>query len=206
MNSRILTISIGACLLAASTYANAATPEKDGWYLGTGIGYSGSEVMKPYGTFTGGKEKNSDTGMKLYGGYQFNNMWAVEFEYVDFGKYTYKQSVNEYSIKSSGMGVSGIANLPLSNEFSLFGKIGIFKKTSKERMQGEVEENGKTTYGESSLTIKSIEPMIGLGAEYHFTQNVSLRAEYEHFGKNKMRGSNIILTNHLLSFSVRYTF
>jgi len=130
MNSRILTISIGACLLAASTYASAATPEKEGWYLGAGIGYSHNKVEN-LDFFGDRDQKNSATGLKLYGGYQFDNIWAVEFEYVDFGKYTNKSTTDEFSISSSGIGVSGVGNLPLSDEFSVFGKLGALTKFSK---------------------------------------------------------------------------
>jgi len=48
--------------------------------------------------------------------------------------------------------------------------------------------------------------MLGLGAEYQLTQNVSLRAEYEYFGASKLKDSDIKLSNDLLSFSVRYNF
>ena len=199
MNSRILTISIGACLLAASTYASAATSEKEGWYLGAGIGYSHNKVSN-FDFAEDREQKNSATGIKLYGGYQFDNIWAVEFEYVDFGKFTSKSTANQYSLSNSGFGVSGIGNLPLSEEFSVFGKLGAFTKLSTEKFSstdGSDYQQQKTV---------SIVPMLGFGAEYHFTQNVSLRAEYEYFGASKVKDSDIKLSNDLLSFSVRYNF
>lgn len=196
MNSSIFTMSIGACLLAASTYASAAIPEKEGWYLGAGIGYSHYKATKIGEVFKDGNQKNSGTGMKLYGGYQFDNIWAVEFEYVDFGKYTNKIPQAELSVRSSGIGISGIGTIPLSSEFSVFGKLGAFTKFSKAQLQSTdgVERN----QDKNTSTV----PMVGLGTEYHFTQNVSLRAEYEYFGKDK----EMKMTNDLLSISVRYNF
>ncbi|MBB3211506.1 OOP family OmpA-OmpF porin [Herbaspirillum sp. Sphag1AN] len=212
MNSRILTISIGACLLAASTYANAATPEKEGWYLGAGIGYSHYKVPKPEEIYEDGELKNSGTGVKLYGGYQFNNIWAVEFEYVEFGTSTYKTHAsaypsNEIRITSSGIGISGVGNLPLSNEFSVFGKLGALTRFSRVHGQKDYVEGGPENQI-TSQTYKStsIAPMLGLGAEYHLTQNVSLRAEYEYFGKSKLKDTDFKLGNELLSIGVRYNF
>lgn len=174
-------------------------PEKEGWYLGAGIGYSHNKVEN-LDFFGDRDQKNSATGLKLYGGYQFDNIWAVEFEYVNFGKYTNKSTTDEFSISSSGIGVSGVGNLPLSDEFSVFGKLGAFTKFSKAQVQSN---DGDEYFQEKSA---SIVPMLGLGAEYHLTQNVSLRAEYEYFGASKLKDSDIKLGNELLSIGVRYNF
>src|SRR5450830_1484361 len=123
MKKSISTIVLGMCSMGMALTATAApAAEQSGFYLGTGIGYSVNQLENDNTFSNKGTEKKTDTGFKLYGGYQFNNNWAIEGQYVNLGAYsadTKKQMNNEHvKIKASGMSVAAIGLLPLGESFS----------------------------------------------------------------------------------------
>ena len=84
----------------------AFAADEKGWYLGAGYGQSEAAVDKAKingayvtGSYTSASTTadETDTGWKLFGGYQFTRNWAVELAYVDLGKF-----FDEY--KSDGCG------------------------------------------------------------------------------------------------------
>lgn len=199
MKLHLLSISIGTCLLAASSCVSATTPDKEGWYVGGGIGYAHSK-MGNTNFPSSNVQKNTDIGIKLYSGYQFDNIWAVEFEYIDFGKLSNTLPGGHINLSSSGFGLSGVANLPLSTTFTVFGKLGVLSKSIKTDLYA-VRTNER-----ANETATSIAPILGIGTEYHFTPNISMRAEYEYFAQSKIGDSDINTSNNLLSVSMRYNF
>jgi len=197
MTSRSLTISLGACLLAVSTYVSAA--EAEGWYIGTGIGFAKNKINN-FDYPPDSTQKTNATGFKLYAGYQFSNHWATELEYVNLGKFSYDESDWHSSVHTSGLGMSMVGKLPLSEQFALLGKLGAFAKAAK------VESyDASGSYSATEKTIR-LSPLLGVGAEYQLTPNIALRAEYEYFGSTRMSEDNTKLSNDLLSMSVRYSF
>jgi len=124
MFSRSFALSLGACVLAVCTAGSVSAAEKTDWYVGGSVGYAKntlSDAFPPSGT----SQKTSATGFKLYGGYQFNSNWAAELEYVNFGKYSADSANLHSTAKASGLGMSAVGTLPLSEQFSLFGKAGV---------------------------------------------------------------------------------
>ena len=199
MASHSITIALSACLLATSAYVGAADMEKEGWYVGAGIGYAQNKINN-VDFASDSNQSNSATGLKLYAGYQFNDNWAAELEYANLGKFSNDSAYFHTSARASGLGMSALGMLPLSKEFTLLGKLGVFAKIS------DVEEYA--TSGNYSYSAKSVRlnPMAGIGAEYHLTSNITVRGEYEYFGQSSIGDNNAKLSNDLLSISVRYSF
>lgn len=197
MFTRSLAISLGACVLAICAAAPAAAAEKQGWYVGTGVG-SASNTMSGINWGSGVSEKTNATGFKMYGGYQFNPYLAVELQYVDFGEYKADQGSYHGTVKTSGLGMSAVGLWPLSDQFSLFGKLGAISKMRDYKEDDRAYRNeGKST---------KVAALLGVGAEYRFTTGLSLRAEYEHAGKTGLGDDDAKLANKLLSVGVRYQF
>lgn len=150
-----------------------------GWYAGLSAGRADyKDGCDTSGTGFVGSCDDDDTGWKVYGGYQFTKSWGVEFGWVDFGEIDAKGTILGIPVTAKaevdGWTLSGVGTLPFSNNFSGFAKLGIIR--AKVDMKGTVA-GVPVSVGDDSPT----EWTAGLGVKYDFTQNVSLRAEWERF-------------------------
>ena len=99
-----------------------------GFYLGLGYGdvefHDGGFSTNRY--VQTGSIENKSNGMKVYTGYQFNNVIAIEASYTDFGTYSSKSNDNDFSI--SPKATSMYANLGYSffdSQIRLFSTLGL---------------------------------------------------------------------------------
>ncbi|NNM79829.1 MAG: outer membrane beta-barrel protein [Gallionella sp.] len=98
--------------------SNTAFARDNGGYAGVGFGSTWTNVQN---TTTGVTTNYSSSGAHIFGGYQLNQNFAVEAEYVDLGKF----SGTTVAVAGTGLGVSAVGILPVSDKFSLYGKLGI---------------------------------------------------------------------------------
>lgn len=122
------------------------------------------------------KTDTSENSWKLYGGYQFNPTWGLEAGYTDLGRYR-GSDIESWSLAGTG-------TLPLGERWSLLGKLG-------------AAANRPHFSGAANHT----DLLAGVGIGYGMTKNISLRLEYENFGKlsnvstgNNSKGSNLGLS------------
>lgn len=207
MKKSISTILLATCSMGMALTATAApAAEQSGFYLGTGIGYSVNQLEGDNIYSKNGTEKRTDTGFKLYGGYQFNNNWAIEAQYVKIGAYsadTKKLVDNRHgTVKASGVSVAAVGMLPLGESFSLLGKAGVMLKT----VDGS-EYNDAKTFRNNFKSTKTT-ALLGVGAEFKVTPQLALRVEYEYLGSTALGANNEgpKLRNDLISIGARYTF
>ena len=157
-----------------------AAPQASGqFYLGGGFGKSdfddGNAIPD---LITSGSVDGSDTGFKLFGGYQFSQHFGVEMAWVDLGKARYSGAfgsapVTGGSVATSGLNISVVGTLPLNPSFELFGKAGLFAWEAKARdTTGGAPFSGKDDGADLSF---------GIGASYNINKNLSVRAEWEQF-------------------------
>ncbi|MDR0480377.1 MAG: outer membrane beta-barrel protein, partial [Gallionellaceae bacterium] len=92
---------------------------------------------------------DSDTAYKLQLGYQFNKYFALEGGYFDLGKAGVNGQFTggryDFTFKASGVNVSALGILPLSDDFSIFGKLGAAYTSAK-------ADNFATATGGGSVT------------------------------------------------------
>jgi OOP family OmpA-OmpF porin len=182
---------IAALIGAAIAFPVAAQAE--GYFVGGNVGRAEQKLAVD----GAGSIKDTGTGFKLNGGYQFNANYGVEVAYVNLGKA--EASGQGFYAKSEPqtLFVAATGTLPLNNEFSLFGKVGVaqshVKVTARAFGVTESESENRTT------------AVFGIGAAYHLNKNVSFVAEYENFGKIA-NGDGGSLKADLLSVGVRYSF
>jgi len=74
--------------------------------------------------------------------YQFNRFFAAELGYHDFGKATAPAG----DTKARAWEVVGLASYPLTNEFSVYGKLGGYNGKLEGR-RPEHRDNNQVTYG-----------------------------------------------------------
>lgn len=127
--------------------------------------------------------KKTDTAFRLAGGYQFTPRWGAEISYADLGKVRASGLVLGVPVtaeaKSNSVQLAATGTFPISGGFSIIGKLGIART--------EVKESATAALGGlvASATAKatSTKAAYGIGAQYDFTKNVSVRAQYEDLGK-----------------------
>ena len=108
---------------------------------------------------------DSANGYGVFGGYSFSPMFALEGEYLGFGEVTQGAG----GVKSSGLSLSGVGSFPIGEEFSLFGKLGYAKITSK------------PTGTNTGANAKSSGVSYGLGGQYNVSSSVGIRAGWDKY-------------------------
>ncbi|RFB74110.1 MULTISPECIES: outer membrane beta-barrel protein [unclassified Herbaspirillum] len=196
---RTLKLSTFVCALTAGVCGSSVAAEAQGWYAGVSAGYAQNKASG-INFLAGTSKKESDTGFKVFGGYQFTPNWAAELEAVDFGKFQADSTFLTSRVKASAIGASVIGSYPLSSEFSVFGKLGAAAKFTK------VDESAPIIGYKYSQKKTSGSVLAGVGAEYKLSAQLSLRAEYEYFGKTSVGETTGKLTNSLASLGLRYSF
>jgi opacity protein-like surface antigen len=153
-----VTILTSAMLSAPAVWAQDGSTARDS----SGLYISGS--YGGYKAHDGEFEDEND----LFGasvGYQFNQFFALEADYIDFGNF----GEDEVEGKLKGVGLGLIGRLPLTDSFGVYGKAGAFASAFDVEAFDEDE-----TYDEVS-------PFVGAGVDFRVTEHVSAFAEYDYY-------------------------
>jgi OmpA-OmpF porin, OOP family len=152
---------IATALLLSTVVAAPAFAADAGFYAGVTLGSGRISVPAALGAAT----KNSDT---IYGGlvgYQLDQNWGVEAQYTGIGKFATATG----SGKADALGVTAVGTLPLSDAFSLYGKLG-FAQVSGKSSTGTLSNANRTS------------ATYGLGVQYNAAPNVGIRFGWDRFG------------------------
>ena len=175
---RTIKLFAAAVLVLSGLVAASAAPAQ-GFYIGGSVGQSDYDDNNAIpDLITSGSVDGSDTGLKIFGGYQFNQHFGLELSWVDLGKASYSGrfgalNVTGGTLETSGLNFSAVGTWPLGSNFALFGKIGFFAWESKASdVTGGLPFSG---------TEDGTDVSYGIGASFNFTKNLSMRAEWERF-------------------------
>lgn len=127
------------------------------------------------------------TSYSLGLGYDFNKFFALEVAYRDLGTVSDRGSYTDANVlynyrdeaSASAIQASIVGKLPISDEFSVFGRLGVGKVDID---YDSVETSGNTSWSDSDSVSKS-KALFGVGASYNITPEVALRAEYNQYAK-----------------------
>jgi OOP family OmpA-OmpF porin len=136
-------------------------------YLGASAGQATVDVSCTAGTSC----DDTDLAWKVYGGLEVNEYISMEVGYADFGKVKYSGATTG-TRESNGMTVQLVGTYVLNPSVTLIGKGGFGILGT--RVNGTV-----VTSGHEADT--DLEWMLGLGAQYNFTESVGLRMEWERY-------------------------
>jgi hypothetical protein len=116
--------SIIASLLLLSVTPAQANHEHDGYpfYGGFAIGISGADEDCDY---HGYDCDGNDTSFKFYGGKRFHENIAIEVSYQDLGKLDDDQGAVTTTAESSGVNLSLLGIIPVSELGYFYGKAGV---------------------------------------------------------------------------------
>jgi len=175
---RTIKLFAAAVLVLGGLVAASAAPAQ-GFYIGGSVGQSDYDDNNAIpDLITSGSVDGSDTGFKIFGGYQFNQHFGLELSWVDLGKAGYSGrfgalNVTGGSVETSGLNFSAVGILPLGSNFALFGKVGFFAwESNASDVTGGLPFSGTEDGSDVSY---------GIGASFNFTKNLSMRAEWERF-------------------------
>jgi OmpA-OmpF porin, OOP family len=158
MNRFILVALVSALSLGSTPVFSQA--QDQGFYAGVNVGQS-----KAKDECAGVANcDDSSSALSIFGGYQFNKHLGAEVAYTDLGKAT----AGAASVEATGLEFSAVGTLPLSQSFSLYGKLGFFMWDAK--LKGPVTASSDGT----DLTY-------AIGVRWSFTKNVALQAQWQRY-------------------------
>lgn len=166
---KIIAVLLLSTAVAAPTFA-----ADDGFYAGVTLGRSNTD--NPYiGTTT---TKDTDTVAGILGGYQYTKNWGVEAFYTGAGKLTSTGGGSVGTSKADAWGLVGVGTLPLSDAFSLYGKLGYAStKTSA----------SSAPAGLAGATRKAA--TYGLGGVYNATPAIGIRFGWDRYAAATLGGN-----------------
>lgn len=209
---------IGACLATLAAFSGVSlvqAADDPAWYAGIGIGRSDVKRGSSWSQVTdaallrSGFTSNTlidshDTAWKLYGGYQFNENFAVEAGYHDLGRFRGTAVVSAPVASTPGGNwvayagsLSAVGTYPVFNRFSIIGKAGL----AVTRLKVDLPLPASFT---PSAT--RVQPLLGLGVKFDFNKQFGLRGEFERFnnvGDGNRTGQTPI---NVWSVSAQYRF
>lgn len=201
-------VAVAALLCATAGMASASS---EGWYVTGGMGLSHHDIdMSVEGADSSSDSKNQ-FGLKIGGGYKFNQNLAVEGNFFYLGKAEgdasagsgYNKETLNASSESLGFGADVLGILPVTENFDVFAKAGLAVMSTKQKA---TLEDHRAIYWVDSTETRLV-PKLGLGAEFSLTDHWAVRADYDHFFKTSDDSDWQVESNHdLLTVGVKYTF
>ena len=142
----------GAAAMLGCGSALAQKQADTGWYAGASLGRAD---LGP----------DDDTALKIFGGYQINRSFAVEFGYTDLGDVT----VGNNSVNANAWELTGLGKFPLGNQFYIYGLAGLAKIKSE------------TTVNGLRVSDDSTELTFGFGMQYDFSPKAGARLQWQRY-------------------------
>src|SRR6266446_8415830 len=173
----LIAAMLGAAVMAAPAVSMAQARGETGWYAGITLGQSEVKSVD----CTGFSCDTKDTAFRILGGYQINRNFAAELGYHDLGKVKVTGPAN-FDIKSNAWELVGVGAYPLANQFSVYGKLGLYR--------GEVKAGASLTgVGSGSIKETNTDLTYGLGVQYDISREFGIRGEWQRYGK--LAGGNL---------------
>jgi OOP family OmpA-OmpF porin len=185
-----------ACLATLSVCAGAsaqAQPDPNYYYLGLGVGQSQSQLDEG-ATTRSATGSNSGTNLtsqdqqgapyKVFGGYQFSRMFALEAGYFNLGKFGYTAAApggalsGQYQVE--GVNIDLLGTAPMSDKWSLIGRVGAQYASTDSSFAGSGALSPLVTSANRSDTNWKL----GIGLQYDVSPGLQIRGEAERYRIN----------------------
>lgn len=196
LNTLCLSFSLLTVALLSSNGARAET--EPSWYFGASAGPTKSSIddarilqsLSNVGLDANIIDHNRDNGYKVFGGYHFNRFLALEGSYFDLGRFNFAASTTppgtlNGEIRLRGFGLDAVLNAPLTEQFSVFAKVGANYAQARDRFSA----SGAVTVPNSAPRKTEFNPKLGIGMHYALTDALALRGEFERYRINDAVGN-----------------
>lgn len=186
-------IVAAASILFVGTLAIPVASAIDkGGYLGISSGGTEADISVSDfddGNITSGSVDDSNTGLKLFGGFQITDSFAVEGGVIDFGEATFDGTSDgsvplefaagpvSVDIETQGL-FFNFVGMKSFTRLSIFGKLGVLVW----RADGEVvDSSGSFDLDEWDFEENGESAMAGVGIEFRPTKKIAIRSEWEQY-------------------------
>jgi OOP family OmpA-OmpF porin len=181
--------TLGASMLLTLGSQQVLATDVGGFYMGANVGtteFSGDGPGKDSIFVPGQKFKDSDTGYGLHLGFQFNDWFAAELGYTDFGsakdKFKIKPDIvfivapnDTQTVDAKGVSLTGVFSHHFTNSFEVLGVLGVSSMNYKSTLSGGFSEVTGSLLEKHSFSDQGL--IYGLGAKYALNDSVSLRVD-----------------------------
>ncbi len=185
--------------IAALTSAVAAADYQPNWYGGVGLGWTRARIDdgRIERGFAGSgltvdsiSDDENGFGYKVFGGRQFNEFFGLEAGYFNLGKFGYSLSTTPSgsstgSIKLQGLNLDAVGTLPVTEKFSVLGRVGVTYLQSRDSFTG----GGAVAISDSNPKKNDAGYKFGVGVQYAFTDALAMRGELERYRVNDAVGN-----------------
>lgn len=154
----LLILSLVSVLICTSVQA-----KDEGLYFGASVGSASIEQSGSDYDFDDFKFDENDFAWKIYGGYQFSGVFALEAGYVDLGS----PSDSLVSVDPYGLDVFAVAGIPVGPA-RIFGKLG------------GIYWDSDVTYIRENISDDGLDFAAGVGLEFELG-SFAIRGEVEYF-------------------------
>jgi OOP family OmpA-OmpF porin len=166
----VVALAVPSISMAQSTMdsmTKAMTGPDSGWLVGGSVGQSKIKVDCPAGVSC----DDSDTALRIFGGYNFNKNFGVELGYADLGKATFSAPGLSGDVTATAWDLMAVGTLPVGDKFGVYGKLGMYRADTKasSSIGGGSDTNTDFTYA--------------IGGQYNFNKNLAIRAEWQQYKK-----------------------
>lgn len=141
-------------VISVLSLSAVATQAAQGLYLGVGAGVAENRDLD-----------DTDTAVKAIAGFNFNETFGIEGQYVDFG-----ETVGPgFRSQADTVALEGVVNLPFTPRFGVFGKGGVHYASLDSTVLGINRSDNQT------------DATYGAGVKFDFTDYLGVRGEWERF-------------------------
>jgi len=172
MKKRVVTLFAVVAIICNAHYSFANG--SDG-YIGIGFGQSSLDISDP------GADKidDTDTSLKIFGGFDLNPNFSAEFTYIDFGKFSAHFPLFDEADRTEGNAFSAtaIGRIKIAEKVHLFGKLGFAFWNVDLSANATVLGTPISASGDGN----GIDPLFGVGISFSPTNRVSVRVDWEQY-------------------------
>ena len=173
-------ISVSAVVGLVLLLIGAPAANAGGWYVGGSVGQTSADLGGSLDPGVGTVD-DSDTGFKVFGGYNIIKFLSVEASWVDVAGVSVEEAATESSLtaEADGFSVEAVGIIPFAERFELFAKVGLYK------WDGAVTA---TEAGTQTLDAgdDGIDPIFGVGFGWNAFSRGQVRVEVERYTLNDM--------------------
>ncbi len=160
-------VAMNLAMLGFALAHSSAAVAEEGFFVGGAFGNGYLDE-----TFNGNRINSDSSAYRIYGGYRFTKYFGVEIGYLDLGTFRETFDVGgtsvPVSVSASGFTLAAIGSLPLSERFSLIGRLGYYFHDNESSVAGVVED---------SLSEQS--PFVGIGLGFDISEVLEINLAYD---------------------------
>jgi OmpA-OmpF porin, OOP family len=158
--------------LAVPSTGMAQGMEDKGFYIGATIGQS---KVKDFCGGVGASCEDTDTALRLLGGYQFNKNFALELGYHQLGEASISGAGLFAKVEATAWEAVAVGMFPVADRFSIYGKVGMYRADS-DFSTNIVLPGIPQSFSESNNDLT-----FGFGLQFDITRNLGVRAEWQRY-------------------------